>query len=107
MKPLDVVIRIDQMRDYRMIDMVVMSQLTSAQHELIKMVRRSASDGKEPSLADLEQLMWKYAAAYRGIDFAEKILLACDIQTGNKPFEGDGMSAVILPFRRLSPQSAR
>lgn len=75
MKPLQALIDINQMRDYRIMGVGAMSQITSAQAELVGLVFRCAKDGSSPTANELQALMWRYAAALRTIDFAHKFLV--------------------------------
>lgn len=66
---------IDQMRAFRVLGASTMRDLSMTQHTLVSLIRAYESGGTVPSLEELKDLMWDYAASIRRIDYADKFLV--------------------------------
>lgn len=67
-------IAIDEMRDYRILGIDTMRNISAAQCELIRLIRPYASGGEPPKACDLEAILWQYAGALRHMYFADEFL---------------------------------
>lgn len=67
-------IAIDEMHNYRILGVDTMRNMSSAQGELMLLIRPYASGGEPPKVRELEAVLLQYAEALRCMYFADKFL---------------------------------
>ncbi|AVO60966.1 hypothetical protein [Pseudomonas chlororaphis] len=67
-------IAIDEMRNYRILGIDTMRNMSAAQGELIRLIRPYASGGEPPKAWELEAILRQYAGALRHMYFADEFL---------------------------------
>ncbi|MGO3580710.1 hypothetical protein ACTXN4_28110 [Pseudomonas helleri] len=67
-------IAIDEMRNFRILGVDTMRNMSAAQCELIRLIRPYASGGEPPKVRELEAILLQYAGALRHMYFADEFL---------------------------------
>lgn len=73
-EPRQALIAIDEMRNYRILGVDTMRNMSNAQGALMLLIRPYASGGEPPKVRELEAVLLKYADALRQMYFADKFL---------------------------------
>lgn len=67
-------IAIDEMRNFRILGVGTMRNMSTAQRKLLSLIRPYAAGGEPPKVSELEAILREYAGALRHMYFADEFL---------------------------------